>query len=129
LPEADPGRAGKILDEDLRQLAAAGEAAPVSVIVEPDLPRPRVEMGSEGSHGPSPIRGRPRRVVPPEDGKSKQVVEEVRKVLEKAAVKPPVWNSLSKVFTLDITTDQLDTIARAPNIRRISRNRALRTLW
>jgi hypothetical protein len=126
LPEANPGRAGKILDEDLRQLAATGEATPVSVIVEPDLPRPRVEMGSEGPHGPSPIRGRPKRVVPAEDGKSEQVVEEVRKVLEKAAVKTPVWNSLSKVFAVEIATDQLDTIARAPNIRRISRNR---TLW
>jgi hypothetical protein len=129
LPEADPGRAGKILDEDLRQLAATGEAKPVSVIVEPDLPRPRVEMDSEGSHGPSPIRGRPRRVVPPEDGESEEIVEEVRKVLEKASVTPPVWNSLSKVFTLDIATDQLDTVAHAPNIRRISRNRTLRTLW
>ena len=126
MPEANPGRAGKILDEDLRQLAATGEAKPVSVIVEPDLPRPRVEMGSEGPHGPSPIRGRPQRVVPAEDGKSEQVVEEVRKVLEKAAVKPPVWNSLSKVFAVEIATDQLDTVARAPNIRRISRNR---TLW
>ena len=126
MPEVDPGRAGKILDADLRQLAATGEATPVSVIVEPDLPRPRVEMGSEGPHGPSPIRGRPQRVVPAEDGKSEQVVEEVRKVLEKAAVKPPVWNSLSKVFAVDIATNQLDTVARAPNIRRISRNR---TLW
>ena len=126
MPEANPGRAGKILDEDLRQLAATGEAKPVSVIVEPDLPRPRVEMGSEGPRGPSPIRGRPQRVVPAEDGKSEQVVEEVRKVLEKAAVKPPVWNSLSKVFAVEIATDQLDTVARAPNIRRISRNR---TLW
>ncbi len=126
MPEADPGRAGKILDEGLRQLAATGEAKPVSVIVEPDLPRPRVEMGSEGPHGPSPIRGRPQRVVPAEDGKSEQVVEEVRKVLEKAAGKPPVWNSLSKVFAVEIATDQLDTVARAPNIRRISRNR---TLW
>jgi len=125
LPEVDPGRAGKILDADLRQLAATGEATPVSVIVEPDLPRPRVEMGSEGPHGPSPIRGRPQRVVPAEDGKSEQVVEEVRKVLEKAAVKPPVWNSLSKVFAVDIATNQLDTVARAPNIRRISRNRML----
>ena len=125
MPEVDPGRAGKILDADLRQLAATGEATPVSVIVEPDLPRPRVEMGSEGPHGPSPIRGRPQRVVPAEDGKSEQVVEEVRKVLEKAAVKPPVWNSLSKVFAVDIATNQLDTVARAPNIRRISRNRML----
>jgi hypothetical protein len=64
--------------------------------------------------------------VPAEDGKSEQVVEEVRKVLEKAAGKPPVWNSLSKVFAVEIATDQLDTVARAPNIRRISRNR---TLW
>jgi len=126
LPEVDPGRAGEILDEDLRQLASTGEAKPVSVIVEPDLPRPRVEMGSEGPRGPSPIRGRPKRVVPAEDGKSEEVVEEVRKVLEKAAVKPPVWNSLSKVFAVDIATDQLDTVARAPHIRRISRNR---TLW
>jgi hypothetical protein len=125
LPEADPGRAGKILDEDLRQLAATGEATPVSVIVEPDLPRPRVEIGSEGSLGPSPIRGRPQRVVPADDGKSDQVIEEVRKVLERAADKPPVWNSLSKVFAVEIATDQLDTIARAPNIRRISRNRTL----
>jgi hypothetical protein len=126
LPEAKPGQAGKILDEDLRHLAATGDAKPISVIVEPDLPRPRVEMGSEGPRGPSPIRGRPKRVVPAEDGKSEEVVEEVRKVLEKAAVKPPVWNSLSKVFAVDIATDQLDSVARAPNIRRISRNR---TLW
>jgi hypothetical protein len=64
--------------------------------------------------------------VPPEDGEGEQIREEVCKALKKAAVKPPVWNKLSQVFALDIMTDQLDTVARSPHIRRISRNR---TLW
>jgi len=125
LSNADSGRAEKILDEDLRQLAATDEAKSVSVIVEPNLPHPRVEMGSEGPHGPSPIRGRPRRVVPPEDGKSGQVIDEVGRFLKEVAGQPPKWNELSRVFAVDIPTDQLDNVARFPHIRRISRNRPL----
>ncbi len=126
MPEVDPGRTGKILDENLRQLAATGEAKSISVIVEPNLPRSRVEMGGEGPSDPSPLRRRPRRVVPAEDGKSEQVVEEIGRFLKKVTGKSPVWNDVSRTFTVDITTDQLDTVARSPHIRRISKNR---TLW
>lgn len=123
MPEADPGRAEKTLDEDLRQLVATGEAEPISIIVELDLPSPRVEMGSDRRSG-GVDRGAQRVVATEEDRrKSEQIVEEVGGFLEKVAGQPPVWLSASRAFVVDVTTDRLETIARSPHVRRISRNK------
>lgn len=123
MAEADPGRAEKILDEDVRKLMAASEAKPISVLVEPDLPRPRVKMRSEQRYGG--ISRRPQSVEETEDGNIEKVVHDVGGVLEKVADEPPRWNELSRVFVVDTTTDRVETIARSPHVRRISLNRHL----
>jgi hypothetical protein len=124
LPEADRKRAKKTLDEDLRQLVVRNEAEPVSVIVELNLPRPRVEMGSDPGRGTSGRRAQ--RVVPAKENprESQQIIEEVGEFLEKVADEPPVWLDASRAFVMNTTTDQLENIARSSRVRRISRNRA-----
>lgn len=122
MPRDDHGRVQQTLDENLRQPVADGEAEPISVIVELDLPRARVKMDGEGSYGPSPIFQRPQRVVPAEDGETEQIRKEMEEFLEKVADETPVWLALSKAFVVDTTTDQLENIASFPRVRRISRN-------
>jgi hypothetical protein len=126
LPEADSGRAEKVLDEDLRQLVASGDVESVSVIVELDLPRPRVEMDSDGRY--ETVGRRAQRVVATDEDrrKSGQVVEEVRGFLAQVAGESPVWLSASRAFVVNVTTDQLENIARSRRVRRISQNRLRR---
>jgi hypothetical protein len=123
LPEYHSSPDAKI-DDDLVKLAREQRTEPVSVIVELEVPRPRVDIRQEGAE----TAGRPWRVTSSDEDrmKAQQVVERAREFLADFTDKPPVWLSASQAFVVNAAPDQLATIAASPLVRRISWNRVRR---
>lgn len=112
------------MDDDLVELVREQRKQPVSVIIELEVPRPRVDIRREDADP----AGRPWRVTSSDQDrmKTQQVVERAREFLADFMDQPPVWLSASHAFVVDAAPDQLATIAASPLVRRISWNRVRR---
>ena len=123
MPEYQVSPNAKI-DDDLVQLAREKRKEPVSVIVELEVPRPRVDIRREGADP----AGRPWRVTSSDQDrmKAQQVAERAREFLADFTDQPLVWLSASHAFVVEAAPDQLATIAASPLVRRISWNRVRR---
>ncbi|MDQ4049659.1 MAG: hypothetical protein M3131_09825 [Actinomycetota bacterium] len=116
--------ASKLADAELRQLSGPQTA---SVIVELDLPRPRVEM--ERSEAGGIGASRPRRIETESAGEERRceaVITQARSFLEQLLGTPPVWLSAARAFGVEASGDQLRVMTRSPLVRRVYLSRVRR---
>lgn len=117
----------KLADEELRRLTDRGGAGTLSVIVQLELPRPRVEIERLERGGVGAFRPR---VVETESESGQSSLEDsiaqARAFLEQLLDKSPVWLSAASAFGVEASGDQLETIARSPLVRRVYLSRLRR---
>ena len=114
----------KLADAELRQLSGRETA---SVIVQLELPRPRVEMERSERGGIGAFR--PRRVeleAEDEQRRLEQLIAPAGAFLEQLVGSTPVWLAAARAFGIEASGDQLRTIARSPLVRTIYLSRARR---
>lgn len=110
---------GKIADARLRQMARNG-AGSATVIVELDVPQPRVEIEREPLGGSSSWRAT--RVRAPSHSEQRHIDDltlRARSFLEELAESPPVPLAADGAFAVHVSGKSLQTIARSPLVRRI----------
>ena len=114
---------GKVADEELRDLSGSESAG---VIVQLELPRPRVEMERSELGG---IGVRPERIEPETENERRNADERIAQAktfLEQLLGRPPVWLGAANAFGVEASGDQLRAIARSPLVRRIYLSRLRR---
>ena len=114
----------KLADAELRKLRDRETA---SVIVQLELPRPRVEI--EKSQGGGVGGFHPRRVELESESEQRsleQLIAEARALLEQLVGGTPVWLGAARAFGVEASGDQLRTIARSPLVRMIYLSRVRR---
>jgi hypothetical protein len=117
----------KLADEELRRLSAKRGPGTLSVIVQLELPRPRVEMGRSERGGVGALR--PRRVETESESEQRSLedlIARARAFLEQLLGKSPVWLGAARAFGVEASGDQLRAIARSPLVRRIYLSRLRR---
>jgi hypothetical protein len=119
--------ATRIPDPNLRRLAETRSSQTVSVLIEPDLPRQRLDF--EEMSEPGTGRPRPARVAPETADETREIetrTASTQVFLRGVLDSDPRWLRSSRVFVADVTGDQLAAIARSPLTRAIHPNRQLR---
>ena len=110
----------KIADEELRRLASEQPPDATTVIVEVEVPPPRMKM--------QPGRGLGRQVLAfePESDEERahadEAVSSVRTLLEEVASEPPVWLAASSAFVATLLPRDLVSLAASPFVRAIHPN-------
>jgi len=125
--EKEPSLIEKIPDKNLMQFANSDSDAFASVIIELDLPEPKVEFEKvkrRGLETVAPVR------VAPETTKERAGMErkvgEARDFLNGILESPAKWLSAAHIFIADATPSQLRRIAEFPLTRAIHPNRTYR---
>lgn len=118
--------AEKIPDPRLLRLAEeAGEEAE-SVLVEPNLARPKVELGpAMRAGGRTPAPSRVAEPTPEEAASDKRTRSEVERLLLEAAGAPPRWLHAARAFVARLNGAQLKAVAASPHVRAVRPNRRL----
>ena len=115
------------LDVHLRQLADEAPKEHVSVLIELDVPGPRIKL-DRPARGEMPRwpHGRIESETDADRVRLEQIVTEARRSLQEIVGSEPVWLSASRAFVVDTTVERVIEIARAPFVLRIHENRLRR---
>ena len=120
----------KITDRSLRQFAEGQSQNECYVLIELDLPEPKVELGSRstGERGPTSETGRirPFRIVPETEGEQQEKVRRtahVRDFLTGLLGEPPTWLPAAHTFIAKVTPSQLRQVILGPHVLAVHPNR------
>jgi len=123
----DPSLTEKIPDKNLMRFANSDSDVLESVIIELDLPEPKVEFEKVKRRGVETVA--PVRVAPgtkTEREGMERKVGEARDFLNGILESPARWLSAAQIFIADATPSQLRRIAEFPLTRAIHPNRTYR---
>lgn len=115
----------KIRDKELRTFAEGSISRRVSVLIEPSIPYPQVEVGEESEDRPA-RRVRIQEETSEERKRNAQLVEEAREFLKELLGEEPNWLSIPRSFVAMVSVEELRAIAASSLFKAIHPNRQLR---